>query len=154
MPKKQTFTGRIQNAGGGGGFVEIPFDVEEAFGSKRPKVRALIEGVPYRGTLVRMGGERHMLLILKGIREQVGKTFGDEVKIVLEADTEPRVVAVPPDLMKELKKNKDAKAFFDKLAYTHRREYVRWIEEAKREETRARRVTKTIELLMKGKRST
>jgi hypothetical protein len=154
MPKKQTFTGRIQNAGGGGGFVEIPFDVEEVFGSKRPKVRALIEGVPYRGTLVRMGGERHMLLILKGIREQVGKTFGDEVKIVLEADTEPRVVAVPPDLMKELKKNKDAKAFFDKLAYTHRREYVRWIEEAKREETRARRVTKTIELLMKGKRST
>ncbi len=152
MPKKQTFTGRIQNAGGGGGFVEIPFDVEEAFGSKRPKIKALIEGVPYRGTLVRMGGEHHMLLILKGIREQVGKTFGDEVKIVLEADTEPRLVAVPPDLMKELKKNKGAKAVFDKLAYTHRKEYVRWIEEAKREETRASRVAKTIEMLLKGKK--
>ena len=152
MPKKHTFTGRIQNAGGGGGFVEIPFDVEEEFGSKRPKVKALIEGVPYRGTLVRMGGEHHMLLILKGIREQVGKTFGDEVKIVLEADTEPRVVTVPPDLMKELKKNKGAKAVFDKLAYTHQREYVRWIEEAKRDETRANRVTKTIEMLLKGKK--
>jgi hypothetical protein len=153
MPKKQIFTGRIQNAGGGGGFVEIPFDVEKVFGSKRPKIRALIEGVPYRGTLVRMGGEHHMLLILKGIREQVGKTFGDEVKVVVEADTEPRRVEIPEDLLKEFKKNKDAKALFDKLAYTHQREYVRWIEEAKREETRSNRIVKTIEMLKKGKRS-
>jgi hypothetical protein len=153
MPKKQTFTGRIQNAGGGGGFVEIPFDVEKVFGSKRPKIRALIEGIPYRGTLVRMGGEHHMLIILKGIREQVGKTFGDEVKIVVEADTEPRQVEIPADLMKEFKKNKDAKALFDKLAYTHQREYVRWIEEAKREETRSNRIVKTIDMLKKGKRS-
>ena len=153
VPKKQTFTGRIQNAGGGGAFVEIPFDVEEAFGSKRPKVKALIEGVPYRGTLVRMGSEHHMLLILKGIREQIGKTFGDEVRIIVEADTEPRTVEVPPDLMKEFRKNKDAKAIFDKLAYTHRKEYIRWIEEAKRPETRATRVVKTIEMLKKGQRS-
>jgi hypothetical protein len=153
MPQKQSFTGRIQNAGGGGGFVAIPFDVEKVFGSKRPKVKALIEGVPYRGTLVRMGGEHHMLIVLKGIREQVGKTFGDEVKIVLEADMEPRVVEIPPDLMKELKKNKDAKALFDKLSYTHRKEYVRWIEEAKREETRTNRVVKTIEMLKKAKHS-
>ena len=153
MPKKQTFTGRIQNAGGGGGFVEIPFDVEKVFGSKRPKIRALIEGIPYRGTLVRMGGEHHMLIILKGIREQVGKTFGDEVKVVVEADTEPRQVEIPEDLMKEFKKNKDAKALFDKLAYTHQREYVRWIEEAKREETRSNRIVKTIDMLKKGKRS-
>ena len=153
VPKNQTFTGRIQNAGGGGAFVEIPFDVEEAFGSKRPKVKALIEGVPYRGTLVRMGSEHHMLLILKGIREQIGKTFGDEVRIIVEADTEPRAVEVPPDLMKEFRKNKDAKAIFDKLAYTHRKEYIRWIEEAKRPETRATRVVKTIEMLKKGQRS-
>jgi hypothetical protein len=153
MPKKQTFTGRIQNAGGGGAFVEIPFDMEEAFGSKRPKVKALIEGVPYRGTLVRMGSEHHMLIILKGIREQIGRTFGDEVRIIVEADTDPRAVEVPPDLMKELKKNKDARTIFDKLAYTHRREYVRWIEEAKRVETRAARIAKTIEMLNKGQRS-
>ena len=151
MPGKQTFTGRIQNAGGGGGFVEIPFDVEKTFGSKRPKIKALIEGVAYRGTLVRMGGEHHMLIVLKGIREQIGRTFGDEVKIVLEADTEPRVVAVPPDLLKELKKHKDVKALFDKLSYTHQKEYVRWIEEAKREETCANRVVKTIEMLKKAK---
>ena len=153
MPRKQTFTGRIQNAGGGGAFVEFPFDVEQVFGSKRPKVKALIEGVPYRGTLVRMGSEHHLLIILKGIREQVGKTFGDEVKIIVEADTEPRAVEIPAELMKELKKDKDARALFDKLAYTHRKEYVRWIEEAKREETRAARVVKTIDMLKKAKPS-
>src|SRR5574341_37078 len=51
MTQKHTFTATIQNAGGGGAFVEVPFDVEAAFGSKKPKVKALIEGVPYRGTL-------------------------------------------------------------------------------------------------------
>jgi len=71
--------------------------VEQVFGSKRPKVKALIEGVPYRGTLVRMGSEHHLLIILKGIREQVGKTFGDEVKIIVEADTEPRAVEIPAE---------------------------------------------------------
>jgi hypothetical protein len=153
MTEKQTFIGRIQNAGGGGAFVDVPFDVEAAFSSKRPKVRALIEGVPYRGTLVRMGGEHHMLIILKGIREQIGRTFGDEVSVVLEPDAEPRPVEIPADLLKEFKKSKDARALFDKLAYTHRKEYVRWIEDAKRPETRAARVVKTIDMLKKGKKA-
>ena len=151
MTKKHTFTATIQNAGGGGAFVEIPFDVEKEFGSKRPKVKALIEGVPYRGTLVRMGSEHHMLLILKGIREQIGKTFEDEIRVVVEPDVEPRLIEIPKDLSKEFKKDKQAKAIFDKLAYTHRREYVRWIEEVKRAETRQTRITKTIEMLKKSK---
>jgi hypothetical protein len=153
MTKKQTFTAVIQNAGGGGAFVEVPFDVEEAFGSKRPKVKAAIEGVPYRGILTRMGGDHHLLIILKGIREQIGKTFGDEVEITVEPDTEPRVIEIPKDLMKELKKDKEAKAFFDKLSYTHQREYVTWINEAKREETRQNRVVKTIEMLKQGQKA-
>jgi len=153
MTKKHTFTATIQNAGGGGGFVEVPFNVEEAFGSKRPKVKAMIEGVPYRGILTRMGGDHHLLIILKGIREQIGKTFGDEVKITVEPDTEPRVVEIPKDLMKELKKDKEAKAFFDKLSYTHQREYVTWVTEAKREETRQNRIVKTIEMLKKGQKA-
>lgn len=152
MTKKHTFTAAIQNEGSGGAFVEVPFDVEKAFGEKKPKVKAMIEGVLYRGTLVRMGTESHLLIILKGIREQIGKTFGDKVKITVELDTEPRVIEVPKDLLKEFKKNKDAQAFFDKLAYTHRREYVMWIEEAKREETRQNRIAKTIEMLKQGKR--
>ncbi len=152
MPKKQTFTATIQNAGGGGAFVEVPFDVEEAFGSKRPKVKAMIEGIPYRSTLMRMGTECHSLGILKEIREQSGKTFGDEVTVTIEPDTEPRVIEIPKDLMKELKRDKEAKIFFDKLSYTHQKEYVRWVEEAKKEETRQNRIVKTIEMLKKGKR--
>ena len=152
MPKKHTFTAVIQNAGGGGAFVEVPFDVEKAFGAKKPRVKAMIEGVPYRGLLVRMGGPNHILIILKGIREQIGKTFGDEVKIIVEPDTEPRVVEIPKDLLKALKKDKEARIIFDKLAYTHRREYVMWINEAKRDETRQNRIVKTIEMLKKGKK--
>jgi len=151
MTKKHAFKAIIQNAGGGGAFVEIPFDVEKEFGSKRPKVKAMIAGVPYRGTLVRMGSKYHMLLILKGIREQIGKTFGDEIKVIVKPDAEPRIIEIPKDLSKEFKKDKQAEAFFDKLSYTHRREYVRWIEEAKRAETRQTRIIKTIELLKKGR---
>ena len=153
MPQKHTFTATIQNAGGGGAFVNVPFDVEAAFGAKKPKVKAMIEDILYRGILTRMGGEYHILIILKNIREQIGKTFGDEIKIIVEEDTEPRVLEIPKDLLKELKKDKDAKAFFDKLAYTHQKEYVTWINEAKRDETRQARVVKTIAMLKKGKKA-
>lgn len=152
MTKKQTFTAIIQNAGGGGAYVEVPFDVEKEFGSNRPKIKALIEGVPYRGTLVRMGSECHMLLILKEIREKIGRTFGDEVTVTVEPDAEPRVIEVPPDLKNAFMGEKEAKAFFEKLSYTHQKEYVTWITESKREETRQNRIVKTIEMLNKGKK--
>jgi len=153
MTKKQSFTAVIKNAGGGGAFVEVPFDVEEAFGSKRPKVKAMIEEVPYRGILTRMGGDHHLLIILKGIREQIGKTFGDEVKIIVEPDTEPRLIEIPAELKKAFKTEKEAKSFFDKLSYTHQREYAMWINEAKREETRQNRIAKAIEMLKKGQKA-
>jgi hypothetical protein len=153
MSKKHTFTATIQNAGGGGAFVEVPFDVEKEFGEKRPKVKANIEGALYRGILTRMGTDFHMLIILKGIREQIGKTFGDEVTVTVEADTDPRVLELPKELTKELKKNKEAKAFFDQLSYTHQREYINWINQAKKEETKQNRILKTIEMLKKGKKS-
>jgi hypothetical protein len=152
MNRKHTFTATIQNAGGGGAFVEIPFDVESTLGSKKPKVKAVIEGVPYRGTLVRMGGERRMLIILKSIREQIGRTFGDEVEVSVEADAGPRVIEIPPELAKALKKNKAAETYFNSLAYSHQREYVNYILEAKKEATRLGRIAKTIEALKKGRR--
>ena len=152
MTKKHTFSATIQNAGGGGAFVEVPFDVEKAFGSKRPKVKAAFEGVPYRGILTRMGTEHHLLIILKEIREKIGKTFGDEVNITVELDEEPRVIEIPAELKKAFKAEKEAKAFFDKLSYTHQREYVMWINEAKREETRHRRIVKMIGMLKEGKK--
>ena len=151
VAKKHTFTAVIQNAGGGGAFVEVPFDVEKAFGSKKPRVKALIEGIEYRGTLVRMGTECHLLLILKSIREQAGKTFGNEVKVTVEADAEKRVVAVPAELKRVFQSETEAKAAFEKLSYTRQKEYVSWIEDAKKEETRRNRIIKTIEMLKKRK---
>ena len=153
MPKKHTFSATIIDPGGGGAFVEVPFDVEKAFGSKKPKVKATFDGVPYRGILARMGTDYHILIILKSIREQIGKSFGDKVKVTVELDTEPRVIEVPKDLLKELKKHKEAKTFFDTLSYTHKREYVMWINEAKKEETRQNRIVKMIEMLKKGKKA-
>jgi hypothetical protein len=152
MTQKQTFKAVILNPGGGGAFVEVPFDVEKEFGSKRPKIKAMIEGVPYRGILTRMGTECHLLIILKDIREQIGKTFGDEINITVEPDTEERVIEMPAELKKAFRTEKEAKTFFEKLSYTHQREYVTWINEAKKEETRQSRIAKTIEMLKKGKR--
>ena len=150
---KKTFRAVIQDAGGGGAFVEVPFDVEKEYGSRKPKVKALIEGIPYRGTLVRMGTDCHLLLVLKSIREQVGKTFGDEIKVTVEPDTEERVVEIPSELKKLFKVEKQAKAFFDKLSYSHKREYVMWINDAKKEETRQNRITRTIEMLKKDRKT-
>ena len=65
--------------------------------------------------------------------------------------TEPRVVEIPQDLDKELKRDPEVQAVFAELSYTHQKEYVRWIEEAKREETRQKRIHKTITMLKDGK---
>jgi hypothetical protein len=144
MDKTHTFRAVIEDAGGGGMFVRVPFDVEAVFGKKRVPVQATIDGQPYRGTLVRMGEPCHMLPVLKEIRARIGKTAGDEVEITLQEDTAPRVVEIPPDLGAALAKNPSAQAAFQKLAYTHQREYVNWILEAKRPETRQRRVVQTV----------
>ena len=149
MSEKHTFRAAIENPGDGGAFVRIPFDVEQAFGKKRVKVKATIDGEPYRGPLVRMGEPCHILGVLKEIREKIGKTFGDEVEVTLEEDTEPRVVEVPPDLQQALDRDPVAKAAFQKMPYAHQREYVRVILEAKREETRRSRIAKAIEMLTK-----
>ena len=152
MTRRRSFKAIIQNAGGGGAYVEIPFDVEKEHGTKRPRVKAVIEGIPYRGTLMRMGTECHTLGILKSIREQAGRTFGDEVTVTLEPDEEPRLVEVPPELEKALQGDDPARAVFHSLSYTHKKEYVNYILEAKREETRLRRAAKVVEMLKQGKK--
>jgi hypothetical protein len=146
------FRATIQDAGDGGAYVEIPLDVEAVFGKKRVKVLATLDGVAYRGSLVRMGSECHLMPVLKEIRQQIGKNIGDEIEVSLEEDTQPRVVVLPGDLQAALGANPEAGAFFEKLSYTHQKEYVQWIEEAKRPETRQTRVVKTITLLKQGKK--
>ena len=151
MGNKHQFTAIIENAGGGGAYVRVPFDVEQTFGKKRVPVLAAINGEQYRGTLVRMGEPYHILIVIKEIRQRIGKDFGDEVQVVVEEDIQPRVVEVPPDLMQALEQAPGAKASFEKMSYTHQRETVRAILEAKRASTRRERIAKTIAELNKGK---
>lgn len=151
MSKQLVFRAVIENPGGGGAFVRVPFDVEKIYGKKRVPVNALIEGEPYRGTLVRMGEPCHVLIVLKEIREKIGKDFGDEIEVTLEEDVAPRVVELPEDFRAALDREPAAKAAFAELSYTHQKEHVRAILDAKREETRRNRIAKAIELLKSRK---
>lgn len=147
MAQKITFRAVIETAGGGGAFVRIPFDVEQAFGKKRVPVVAAIDGELYRGSLVRMGEPCHILGVLKEIRQKIGKDFGDEVEVTVEEDTAPRVIEIPDDFQKALEQEPLALAVFQKMSYSHQREYVRAILSAKRAETRQRQILKIIEML-------
>jgi hypothetical protein len=155
MPKshKQSFKAPIIFGDGGGAWVEVPAKIMEAYGAKgRVPVKALIDGEPHRSSLMKMGGDCHKLVVLKAIRAKIGKGEGDIVHVVLERDTEERTVEVPADFQKALNKNKTAKAVFEKFAYSHKKEYVRWIEEAKKAETRAARIEKAVLMIAEGKK--
>lgn len=151
--KTHKFSARIQTVDGGGAGVLIPFDVEQEFGAKgRVAVQARFDGVPYTGSLMKCGPGQHMLGILKAIQQQIGKGPGDFVEVVVWKDDTERMVEIPAEF-KALLKKEALLADFEKLSYTHRKEYCRWITEAKKEQTRAARLTKSIEMLKKGIRT-
>jgi uncharacterized protein YdeI (YjbR/CyaY-like superfamily) len=87
----------------------------------------------------------------RAIREAAGVEIGQEIAVTLALDTAPRVVEVPPLLASALNADAGAAARFEQLAYTHKKESARWIEEAKREETRQRRVAQALEMLHEGR---
>jgi hypothetical protein len=129
---------------------DVPFDPRAELGSVRAPVRVTINGFAFRTTIARMGG-RTFVGLNREVREGTGVAVGDRVSVELVADEEPRTVEVPPDLAAAL--DGDRRAFFDSLSYTHRKEYVRWIEGAKREETRRARVEKAAAMLQAGVRT-
>lgn len=146
------FEAVIQSNDSGGAWVEVPVDVKETFGSGRPKIKAWFDGkVEYRGSLANMGGGYHMLLLRKDKRKELGKEFGDQVQVAIELDTEPRVVEVPEILQKLFQQHPEAKVKFDKISYTHKKEYTQHINEAKKEETQIRRAAKVIDMLTNKK---
>ena len=150
MSGSRTFEAVIQGGDRGGAFVLVPFDVKEAFGSGRPKVRALIDGHEYRGSLMNMGGG-HMLGMRKDVRAAIGKDVGDSVRVEVELDTAPRTVDVPPELRAALDESAEASERFDTLSYTHRREFAEWVAQAKKQETRDRRAARAVEMILDGK---
>lgn len=128
----------------------FPYDVEKEFGTRgRVPVKATFDGIPYTGSLVKYGHPQHMLPLINSIRDQLGKNIGDTIEVTITKDESERTIETPEDFAKLLKKEK-LLASFEKLSYTHRKEYIRWITEAKKEETRQRRLTKAIEMLHSG----
>jgi hypothetical protein len=119
-------------------------------GAKRFPVAATINGYTWRTTVTRMGGE-FLLGMNKEVRAAAGAEAGDSVEVLIELDTAPREVEVPDALATALAGDPIAQKLYDGMAYTHRKEYARWIAEAKREETRERRVAQALEMLRAGK---
>lgn len=104
--------------------------------------------IPLR--VARMGGES-LIGFSRAARAEAGVEIGDEVTADIAAETAPRTVEVPGDLAAALAANPSVGAAFAALSYTHRKEYVRWVEEAKREQTRADRVARTVEMVREGR---
>ena len=150
MNKVYKFDALIQEGDGGGAYVIFPYSVEDEFGVKgRLPIKATIDGEPYRGSLFKYGTPEHMLLILKSIRTKLDKQVGDMVSITVQLDVEERKIELPADFKKLLKANKLLESF-EKMSYTHQREWIQWIEGPKKLETRERRVHQAIEKLKVG----
>jgi hypothetical protein len=145
----ETFEAEIVAADRGGAYVRVPATVVAAFGGAgRIPVRATFDGIAYRGSVVSMGGDK-VLGLLKAIRTELGKAPGDTVTVTVEADTTERSVVLPDDLRAALAAAGALDAFAA-LSYSHQREHVGWIDEAKRPETRTRRIRQTVERLQAG----
>jgi hypothetical protein len=131
----------------------VPDEVVSVLGAgKRPAVRVTIGQHTYRTTIASMGG-RFLVPLSAENRAAAGVAAGDEVDVDIALDTSPRVVTVPADLAVALTRDDDARQFFESLAYTHRKEWVRWIEEAKTVQTRSSRIEKTVDALGAKKRT-
>lgn len=118
-------------------------------GAKRFPVVATVNGYEWRTTVTRMRGE-FLVGLNREVREGAGVQAGDTVTLTLRLDTAPREVEVPEALARALDADPPARAAFDKLAFTHRKEFARWIEEAKRAETRDRRVSQALDMIRAG----
>jgi len=151
--RKYKFKAKIEAGDGGGAYVLFPYDTEKEFATRaNVPVKATLNGVPYTGSLMKYGHPLHMLGVSKAIREQTGKGPGDTIEAVVWKDEDVRTVEVPAQFEK-LIKEEGLLTVFKKLSYTHRKEYCRWITEAKKDETRSKRLGKAIEMLKKGVRT-
>jgi len=130
---------------GTGTFIRVPPDVQAKLGLKgRPKINSVIAGSPYRGSLMPMGDGSFCLGVLKSFQDAAGAKRGDTLTVELELDTAPRVVEMPADLAKAIGRDKRALAAWERLSFTNKKEMARALEEAKKPETRERRLAATV----------
>lgn len=121
--------------------IQVPPEIVAALGQgKRPRVKVTVNGYTYRSTVAAYRGDVFMLPLSQEHRLAAGVQAGDPVEVTQELDLEPRTVEVPPDLAAALAEAPGARAAFDALSYTMRKEYVRQVETAKAQATRERRI--------------
>jgi hypothetical protein len=141
------FRTTVQQAGKTATGIQVPEAVVEALGSgKRPPVKVTINGYTYRSTVAVVGGA-HMVGVSAESRAGAGIAGGDEVEVDVELDTAPREVAVPADLAAALDAEPNARRTFDKLSYSNKSWHVLQVTGAKSEETRQRRIAKSVATL-------
>lgn len=119
--------------------IPVTFDPREVFGKVRAPVKVTLNGYTYRSTIAAMGGPP-CIPLRKSNREAAGLEGGETLEVRLELDTEKRVVTVPADLRRALKAAPPAWERWQGLSYSHQREYVEALEQARKPETRARRL--------------
>ena len=140
------------DASGAACWVDFPHDLKATYGKGNlVPIRATWDGrVDYRGSLAMMGGERAMLLCRKDVLARLGKGAGEEVDVLVELDLAPREVEVPADLVAAIAADSAARARWDALSPSRRGEFARWVAEAKKDDTRARRIAHSLELIAAG----
>jgi hypothetical protein len=143
----ERFEGTLEPARGGGCFVELPEAVVTAIGGSRVRVKGRLNGLPFSSNTMPMGGGRVCLGVHKATREKAGTAFGDTVTIEMERDDAPRQLEIPPELSSALAADDLALEVFERLSFSHRLEYATYVAEAKRPETRSRRIEETLKRL-------
>ena len=134
-------------------YLPIPFDVEKAFGSRaRIAVTGTINGKRFRSSAMPQGDGTHAMMVRKSLSKAAGASKGDRVSVVMSVDQSKRRVVPPPGLKAALAANPSARAFFQTLSYSSQKEFAVWVACAKKEETRTRRIHKTIALLRDRRR--
>jgi hypothetical protein len=140
----------LQTDGNTTGIVVPPEVVESLGAGKRPPVTVTLNGYTYRNTIAVMGGD-YMVGVSAAHRAAAGVHGGQTLDVDIELDTAPRVVSVPDDFAAALDAEPDARRTFDTLSYSNKSWHVLQIEGARTDETRQRRIGKSVEILRQGK---
>jgi hypothetical protein len=145
------FRTTIQQSGKTATGIQIPEELVEGLGAgKRPPVRVTVNGYSYRSTVAVLGG-RYMVGVSAEHRAAAGVAGGDEVDVDIELDTTPREVDVPADLAAALDADPKARRTFDELSYSNKSWHVNQVTGAKTEETRQRRIERSVASLKSGR---
>jgi hypothetical protein len=152
-PNRLKFEAELLSRGPGGAwtYIEYPFRAQEVFGRKgQVPVRVILNGFAFRNSLMPRAGV-HILGVGKDVLAGAAATPGDTVHVELALDDAPRTVTVPADLETALRRAPAAAKSFAAFSYSHKKEYVDWIESAKKPETRANRIEKAVAMVTERK---